>query len=129
MHRFVSPVDDEHRKGHFPDMWDPHRSQKPCLLSPGDGSTSRPATSTVQPLPDVHTVSGLQQTLKMLGYPIAVDGDYGPETRQVVTSFRMHAGIVAHGIAGAQTEAKLLDELSNTRQMGAQRAMTGGNPP
>ena len=42
---------------------------------------------------------------------IAVDGDYGSETRQAVTSFQMHAGIVADGVAGAQTEAKLLAEL------------------
>jgi N-acetyl-anhydromuramyl-L-alanine amidase AmpD len=127
MQRFVSLIDDEHRKGHFPDLWDPHKPQKPCLLSPDDGSTSSPVTSTVQPFPYVHTISGLQQALKMLGYRIAVDGDYGPETRQVVTSFQMHAGIAADGIAGAQTEAKLLGELSNVRQTGAQRAMTAGN--
>jgi hypothetical protein len=100
MLRFVNLVDGEHRKDHFPDMCDPHKPQKPCLLSPDHGSTSRPATSPVQPLPDVHTISGLQQALKMLGCCIAVDGDYGPETRQVVTSFQMHAGIVANVIAG-----------------------------
>jgi N-acetyl-anhydromuramyl-L-alanine amidase AmpD len=113
MQRFVNLVDGEHRKGHFPDMWDPHKPQKPCLLSSNGGSASRLATLTVQPLPDVHTISGLQQALKMLGYCIAVDGDCGPETRQAVTSFQMHAGIVADGIAGAQTEAKLIGELSN----------------
>ena len=116
MQRFVSLVDDEHRKGHFPDVWDPHKPQKPCLLSPADGSTSSLMTSTAPPLPNVHTICGLQQALKMLGYRIAVDGDYGPETRQVVTSFQMHAGIVADGIAGAQTEAKLLSELTIMRQ-------------
>ena len=113
MQRFVNLVDGEHRKGHFPDMWDPHKPQKPCLLSSNGGSASRLATLTVQPLPDVHTISGLQQALKMLGYCIAVDGDCGPETRQAVTSFQMHAEIVADEIAGAQTEAKLIGELSN----------------
>jgi peptidoglycan hydrolase-like protein with peptidoglycan-binding domain len=49
----------------------------------------------------------------MLGYRIAIDGDYGPETRHTVMSFQMDAGIVADGVAGAQTEAKLLTELSN----------------
>jgi len=63
----------------------------------------------------------------MLGYRVAVDGDYGPETREVVIGFQMHAGIVADGIAGAQTEARLLGELSNMRQTGAQRAITAGN--
>jgi N-acetyl-anhydromuramyl-L-alanine amidase AmpD len=115
MERFVSMVDDEHRKGHFPDVWDPHKPQRPCLLSPENGSTSSPVISTAPAVLDVHTISGLQQALKMLGYRIAVDGDYGPETRQVVTSFQMHAGIVADGVAGAQTEARLLSELSNMR--------------
>jgi N-acetyl-anhydromuramyl-L-alanine amidase AmpD len=114
MQRFVSLVDSEHRKGHFPDIWDPNKPQRSCLLSPSDGSESAVA-STLPPLPDVHTISGLQQALRMLGYPIAVDGDYGPETRQVVTSFQMHAGIVVDGIVGAQTEAKLLSELSSMR--------------
>ncbi len=108
MERFVSLVDDEHRKGHFPDVWVP---QKPCLLSPV-GSTSSVLT-TVPAKPDVRTITGLQQALKTLGYPITIDGDYGLETRQVVASFQMYAGISADGIAGAQTEAKLLSELSN----------------
>ncbi len=53
----------------------------------------------------------------MLGYRIAVDGDYGAETRQVVTSFQMRSGIVPDGVAGAQTEAKLLTELNGMREM------------
>jgi N-acetyl-anhydromuramyl-L-alanine amidase AmpD len=81
----------------------------------------RPVTSTA-PLPDVHTIGGLQQALKMLGYRIAVDGDYGPETRQVVTSFQMRTGIVADGMTGAQTEAKLLSELSCVRRTDTHRA-------
>ena len=48
----------------------------------------------------------------MLGYRIAVDGDYGAETRQVVTSFQDRTRIVAAGAAAAQTEAKLLSELN-----------------
>jgi hypothetical protein len=34
MERFVSMVDCEHRKGHFPDVWGLDKPQKPCLLSP-----------------------------------------------------------------------------------------------
>jgi peptidoglycan hydrolase-like protein with peptidoglycan-binding domain len=52
----------------------------------------------------------------MLGYRIAVEGDKGAETRQVVTSFQMRTGIVADGVAGAQTEAKLLGELNRMRE-------------
>ena len=48
------------------------------------------------------------------GYRIAVDGDYGTETRQVITDFQMRAGIVADG--GAQTEAKLLSDLNRMRE-------------
>ena len=36
------------------------------------------------------------------------NGDDGPETRQLVLSFHVHAGIAAHGIAGPQTEPILL---------------------
>lgn len=115
MNGFVGLVEDEHRKGHFPEVWDPDRSQKACLLSPDENSTSSPMTATAPPLPDVHTIAGLQQALKMLGYRIAVDGDYGTETRQAVTSFQMRAGIVADGIAGVQTEARLLSELTSLR--------------
>jgi peptidoglycan hydrolase-like protein with peptidoglycan-binding domain len=59
--------------------------------------TSTPAISTA---PSVHTISGLQQALKMLGYRIAIDGDYGPETRRTVMSFQKEARIVADGLAG-----------------------------
>jgi peptidoglycan hydrolase-like protein with peptidoglycan-binding domain len=75
-----------------------------------------PVTSPALPLPDVHTINGLQQTLKMLKYRIAVDGEYGAETRQVVTSFQMRTGIAADGVAAAQTEAKLLSELNRMRE-------------
>jgi N-acetylmuramoyl-L-alanine amidase len=55
MQRFVAMVDDEHRKGHFPDVWDPQRLQKPCLLSPDKGSTSSPVKPKPLSLPDVHS--------------------------------------------------------------------------
>jgi murein L,D-transpeptidase YcbB/YkuD len=109
LEEFISVVDDEHRKGHFPNVWLPDKPQKPRLLSP-DGSTSI-VIKTAPRQPDVRTITGLQQALKALGYRISVDGDYGAETRQVVTSFQMHDGLVADGIAGARTEAKLLVEL------------------
>jgi lysozyme family protein len=81
----------------------------------------QPAAANIRPAhPDVRTISGLQQALKSLGYRIAVDGDYGPETRQAITSFQMHAGIVADGIAGAQTEAQLIKELNDLRLNDAQ---------
>jgi peptidoglycan hydrolase-like protein with peptidoglycan-binding domain len=78
-----------------------------------------PVTSAAQSAPNVYSIGGLQQALKMLGFRVTVDGDYGPETRQAVTSFQMHAGIVADGIAGVQTEARLTMELNDLHLVGA----------
>jgi peptidoglycan hydrolase-like protein with peptidoglycan-binding domain len=82
--------------------------------------TSASLPLPAEALPDVTTIGGLQTALKMLGYRITVDGDYGPETRQMITSFQMHAGIVADGVAGAQTEAQLIRELNDLRSIEAQ---------
>jgi peptidoglycan hydrolase-like protein with peptidoglycan-binding domain len=78
-----------------------------------------PVTLAAQTAPNFHTIGGLQQALKMLGFRVTVDGDYGPETRQAVTSFQMHAGIVADGIVGVQTEARLTMELNDLHLVGA----------
>jgi Putative peptidoglycan binding domain len=58
------------------------------------------------------TFNDLQRALKTLGDRITVAFDYGPETREVVTSFQMNAGNHADGIAGAQMETKLPTELT-----------------
>ena len=113
MEAFVQTAGDEFRKGHFPDVWAPSKQQqKACLLSP-DSSKLVGVASAARAAPDVRTIICLQQALKMLGYRLTVDGDYGPEARQVVTSLQMHAGIVADGVAGAQTEARLTRELND----------------
>lgn len=83
---------------------------------PADATNIRPAQ------PDVHTISGLQRALKMLGYRVTIDGEYGPGTRQAVMSFQMHARIAADGIAGAETEAQLIKELNNLRLTKVQTA-------
>lgn len=117
--KFVQMVDDEYRKGHFPDVWEPRKQEKACLLSP-ESSNLAQVRSTAPAALDVHTIGGLQRALYTLGYRVTVDGDYGPETRQAVTSFQMQVGIVADGIAGAQTEAQLAKELNNLRLSEAQ---------
>ncbi len=114
MQAFVQMVGDQFRKNHFPYVWSPKQQQKARILSPDSSKFAR-ATSAARVAPDVHTIGGLQQALKILGYHLTVDGDYGPETRQVVTSFQMHAGIVADGIAGVQTEAQLTKEINDLR--------------
>lgn len=96
------------------------KSIRPLLederLAPPASSAAPPAKA----LPDVTTIRGLQTALKILGYRVTVDGDYGPETRQSITSFQMHAGIVADGIAGEQTEAQLVKELIDLGPIEAQ---------
>jgi murein L,D-transpeptidase YcbB/YkuD len=118
MKQFVSIVDGEYRKGHFSEVWGPRKPQRPCLLSLHSNLTPTPAILTAPAAPNVHTISGLQQALKMLGYRIVMDGDYGRETRHTVMTFQMKAGLVADGVAGAQTEAKLLRELNNRSRSG-----------
>lgn len=55
MERFVGLADDAHRKGHFPDVWDPQKPQRSCLLSSSHGESSSPLILKVPATPDVHT--------------------------------------------------------------------------
>ncbi len=54
--------------------------------------------------PDVVT---LQQRLNAHGVPVAVDGDFGLDTRAAVMAFQTSQGIRADGVAGAQTRKAL----------------------
>jgi LysM repeat protein len=54
-------------------------------------------------------VCRLQECLSSLGYPLGpVDGTYGPYTEEAVRIFQQNNGLVADGIAGPETLAKLL---------------------
>jgi GH24 family phage-related lysozyme (muramidase) len=94
------------------------QAERAQFLLSGDGAPLWDATAAVEPaapvagVPDVKTIGGLQTALKSLGYRITVDGDYGPETRQAVTSFQVQAGIVADGVCGPLTEAALVKALA-----------------
>jgi peptidoglycan hydrolase-like protein with peptidoglycan-binding domain len=99
-------IDDEHRKGHFPDVWDPHKSQKPCLLSP-------PAVVTASPASGCSHGQRTSTCAQDAGVSVAVDRDHGPETRRAVTSFQMHNGIAADEIASAQTESKATQQYAS----------------
>ena len=102
MEKFVAMVSAETAKGDLPAVWEPEQEARACSLTP-NAAGSKPI--------NVRTIEGLQEALKRLGYNIAIDGDYGPETRQAVASFQMHAGVVADGVCGPQNEAALLKEL------------------
>ena len=55
----------------------------------------------------------LQRALATLGYsPGKPDGDYGPSTQSAVESFQSAKGLLADGIVGPETLAKLQQELA-----------------
>jgi hypothetical protein len=49
----------------------------------------------------------LQQKLADLGYPISVDGDFGPQTNHMVRDFQAKHGLVVDGVVGPQTHGAL----------------------
>jgi Putative peptidoglycan binding domain len=55
---------------------------------------------------DVKSAQGL---LLARGYPVTVDGSYGPVTRSAVTAFQHGSGLAADGLVGPQTWRKLLN--------------------
>ncbi len=59
-------------------------------------------------------VRDLQSGLTALGYILQVDGDFGPATRRMVTLFQKENGLVADGIAGPRTLARI-EALSGRR--------------
>ncbi len=52
-------------------------------------------------------VAELQRRLRGQGYHLIVDGDFGPGTRRAVEEFQSAQGLVADGIAGPRTLARL----------------------
>lgn len=62
------------------------------------------------------TIKQIQNLLDYLGYePGAIDGADGPNTRDAVTAFQRAEGLAADGIAGANTQAKLLEAVAQGR--------------
>lgn len=53
-------------------------------------------------------VRTLQQRLTAAGYPVAIDGDFGPQTEAVVRQFQRDHGLIDDGTVGPKTHAALL---------------------
>lgn len=62
------------------------------------------------------TTRQIQNLLDYLGYePGVIDGANGPNTRDAVTAFQRAEGLAADGIAGANTQGKLLEAVAKGR--------------
>lgn len=77
------------------------------------------------------TVRQIQNLLDYLGYePGVIDGANGPNTRDAVMAFQQAEGLAADGIAGANTQAKLLEAVAQGRaykpQEGQSKPAAGG---
>lgn len=71
------------------------------------------------------TIRQAQCLLEYLGYePGVIDGANGPNTRDAVTAFQRAEGLVADGIAGANTQAKLLEAVAQGRFYATQEAQS-----
>jgi peptidoglycan hydrolase-like protein with peptidoglycan-binding domain len=59
----------------------------------------------------VFPVRTLQQLLRARNHPVAVDGDFGPQTEAAVKAFQQSRGLTADGIVGPQTWPKLVVQV------------------
>jgi peptidoglycan hydrolase-like protein with peptidoglycan-binding domain len=56
---------------------------------------------------DVPEVRAVQVQLNAVGYPVVVDGSYGPQTAAAVSEFQNAFGLYVDGIVGPETYAAL----------------------
>ena len=62
-----------------------------------------------------HRVEALQELLSAAGFPVGMDGDYGPVTRRAVLAFQLAQGLRADGRVGRDT-ARSLHAVASTAQ-------------
>ena len=59
-------------------------------------------------------VKWVQSVLCSLGYPLTVDGSYGPATAEAVKQFQAACGLTDDGVTGPATRAKMLELLNGS---------------
>tara|TARA_R110002167_G_scaffold98718_9_gene259413 strand:+ start:4080 stop:4910 length:831 start_codon:yes stop_codon:yes gene_type:complete len=73
-------------------------------------STTTALTTPLQLGDSGTAITILQQRLANAGYPITIDGDFGPATEKAVMQLQLQNFLVIDGIAGPKTQAVLLDQ-------------------
>lgn len=78
----------------------------------GKPASARPAGTGLQRGDRGAAVADLQTALSAAGYPVAVDGAYGPLTADAVGRYQRDHGLAQNGIAGQRTLDSLRTSLS-----------------
>jgi len=98
----------------------PRAGQRPAIIArakalrgvllPGPASPTKPAPKPAYPgyatsvsSHGVYVTKMIQTRLKALGYPVTVDGDFGPQTAKWVGLFQSRHHLTADGIVGSAT--------------------------
>ncbi|WP_208541323.1 N-acetylmuramidase domain-containing protein [Bartonella capreoli] len=79
-----------------------------CALTKKTAAVSNPIRATGLRLGcKGYRVEALQKRLNDLGYPIAIDSDYGPNTRSAIFSFQADHNLEVDGVVGTKTQEAL----------------------
>jgi hypothetical protein len=95
--------------------------------NPGNPSAPKPATLIHHGEHDTDVLK-LQQQLHRLGYPVATDGVFGPQTEAALRDAQAHAGVTPNGIAGPQSTLALANLESHGYHADPQ-ALHGAHSP
>ena len=71
------------------------------------GAVASPAVADVERGDSGQEVTEVQYTLRALGYTLAVDGKFGPQTDRAVRHWQRSNGLIVDGIVGPATTASL----------------------